>query len=130
MLKLKRFDVGVWYDYPKIQGVRLKIRPLNRKDVLYFRAGVKHKQAVMVGDKNEIVDDFNEAEFIWSIFKNCLEDWEQIMTDDIGTKARHEDIFNNDDLREFIFSKANDAYASEEVQLGVELKNSETSQSG
>jgi len=130
MMRLKRFDVGIWYDYPPVPGVRLKIKPMNRKDVLDFRAGVKHKLSVQVGDKSQIIDDYNEADFTWKVFINCLEDWEGIVTDEQGTKARYEDIFNNDDLREFFFSKANESYQAEEKKIGEELKNSGASQSG
>jgi hypothetical protein len=128
MMKLKRFDEGIWYDY--FDGVRLKVKPLNRKDVLDFRAKVKHKLSIDVAGEQKIIDDFNEADFIWAIFKNSLEDWTGIFTDDAGTKARHEDIFNDDNLREFIFQKANDSYKKMEESVGVELKNSEPSQSG
>lgn len=136
MLKLKRFNEGVWYDLPDAVGVKLKIKPLAKKDVMDLRAAAKRKMAVRSsGGKTEIVDDYDESAFIWQMFRSCLLEWQGISMDEVAdVKPDHEDfllaLFENDGIRQFVFEKANEAFVQEEQKLGDELKNSGASQSG
>lgn len=143
MLKLKRFDVGVWFDWPKAPNVRLKIKPLYGKKLLELRNESKQgKVAVEMPipdlenpkrNKIEIVDDYNDLTYEWKMFLYCLEDWEGITLEgDIEPKKEEilEAIFNNVEMRRFIISKAFEVMVSENRKLEEELKNLQGSQDG
>ncbi len=131
MLKLKRFGQSAWHDFPGCIGVKLKIKPLSRKDIFDIRSRSKRKMSVTGND--QIVDDYDESAFVWEMFKGCLEGWESIEMEEGLTLSRDEmllAIYDNDSLREFIFQKANKSASEEETILEGELKNSESSQGG
>lgn len=135
MLKLKRFNEGIWYDFPNHPGVKLKIKSVSKKDILDIRAMVKRKMAVKSDGHFEIVDDYDEASFVWELFRTSLEEWQGISIDQVSDlKLEREDyllaMFENDDLRKFVFEKTDEGSRIESQKLSDELKNSEGSQSG
>ena len=130
-LKLKRFNEGVWFDYPA--GGRFKIRPLGPKDYLTIReASRKGKIAVFKGSSQfEIVDDYDEAKFFWATFSYMLQAWEGIEVDGASTDDEiREAIFNDKDIRDFITDKANEIFLNAQQSMEEESKNSKRSQDG
>jgi len=149
MLKLKRFNEAVWFNWPEASGVRLKIRPLNGRKMLELRNESKQgKVAVSMPslDPEEgnirIVDDYNDFIYEWKMFQYCLEDYEGITLDgeddhpkELEGEAKslyeqkkreeiREAIFNNVLLRRFILKKSLEVMASENKRFEEELKNS------
>jgi hypothetical protein len=135
MLKLKRFDEAVWYNWPEASGVRLKIRPLSRRKMLELRNESKQgKVAVSMPDEEiQIVDDFNDFIYEWKMFQFCLDDWEGISIDS-EEEAKKEDIreaiFDNIALRRFILQKSLEVMSLENKKFEEELKNLLGSQDG
>jgi len=132
MLNLERFNEEIWFDWPDAEGVRLKIKPCSRKDLLDLRSKVKRKMGISIEGRTEIVDDYNEADFLWGMFTLCLQKWEGI---NFGGKNPTKEsmltaIFNHDGLREFVFQKARESSTMLENKLEEELKNSDSSQNG
>jgi hypothetical protein len=130
-LKLKRFNEGIWFDYPA--GGRFKIRPLQPKD--YFDLREQSKAGKLVVSKPdgqpEYVDNYNEALFFWKVFQRILEDWADIEVEGATTKDEvKETIFNNHALRDFISDRSNELSAKTNIDFEEELKNSASSQSG
>jgi hypothetical protein len=136
MLKLKRFEEAIRHPYPNAEGVYLKIRPLSPIKMRELRIASKTgKVAVMRPDLGEwqVVDDFDDLRFERKIFAYSLEDWEGISFED-GAKTEKEDLlkamFEDRDIREFVFRKAFENMELEKAKLEEELKNSESSQGG
>jgi len=122
-MDLKRFQDGKWYEFPKINGVRLKIRALGRKNVLECLANSKT-------DKRETVDP---GLFLWETFKKALQAWELPDMPD-GLKHRRDEIletlFEDQELVDFVLERSSDSFEKESQKLEGELKNSESSQPG
>ena len=143
MLKLKRFEEAIRHPYPKAEGVYLKIRPLSPVKLQELRIASKTgKVAVRLPDmefggngqeKIRIVDDFDDLLFERKMFGYCLEDWEGIGFED-GVKAEREEflkaMFEDRDIRTFVFLKAFENMELEKAKLEEELKNSQSSQGG
>lgn len=130
-LKLKRFNEGIWFDYPA--GGKFKIRPLQPKDYFDLREDSKvGKLLISKPDgQTEYVDNYNEALFYWKVFKRILEDWAEVEVEGATTKDEiRETIFNNHTLRDFISDRSNELSAKINADLEDELKNSASSQSG
>lgn len=133
MLKLKRFDEGVWYEWPSDPQIKLKIRPITPKKLLDFREkSKKGKIAIILPNKEtQIMDDTNEAKTNWECFMWMLEDWQGIEFDgDPSTEEKKEIIFNHLSLRDFISDKAAEIFQTETSKIEGELKNLGRSQSG
>lgn len=135
MLKLKRFDEGVWHSYPRAEGIRFKIKPTSQKYLLDLRSKAKRKMAVKKPDGgHEIITDFDESVFIWERFKDALLDWEgKIEIEGIDNPPRDMIIlglFEDQHAREFIINMADEGLRQIEKEVEEELKNSNPSQSG
>ena len=135
-MELKRFDEAIVYDYPKISGVRFKIRPLTYKIILDIRARTKvGKVAVELPfpdmdnpgrNQIQIVDNYDDSKFEWETFKYVLQGWEGIKIGE-GLNPTNdqilESIFNNRKMRRFIINTATSAFQVENEILEEELKN-------
>ena len=133
MLKLKRFDEGVWYEWPNDPQIKLKIRPITPKKLLDFREKSKKGKIAIVlpSGETQIVDDNNEAKVNWECFSWMVEDWQGIEFDgNPSMDEKKEIIFNHISLRDFISDKAAEIYQTETLKIEGELKNSQRSQSG
>lgn len=120
MLKLKRFDKGIWYDVPKLKGVRVKIRPASHGKVTEIIT--KYRKKVDVGDR--LIDDFDEAQISLDLFKYILEDFEGIeCEDDLTEEEMKEVIYDYDYLREFISEKSGELREKVQKELEEDLKN-------
>ena len=132
MLKLKRFDEGVWFDYQP--GLRIRIKPISKWDMVHVRSRSKRKLIIQGADgPSSIVDDYDQGLFMLELFKICLLDWEGLSFDGKGKPDKEEAIraiFEEEELRDFILKKGLMAFDSELTRLEEELKNSESSQSG
>jgi hypothetical protein len=135
-MELKRFDEPVVFDYPKIPGVRFKIRSITDKVILDIRAKSKiGKLAVELPypDPNnpgrneiQIVDNYDDSKFEWETFKYALQGWEGIKLNpdqNLTNEQMIEAIFNNRKMRRFIVDKAMVTYRIENEILEEELKN-------
>ncbi len=131
MLKLKRFEEGVWEDYPGFPGVRFKIRPITLSKAMELRSKVRRKIYVMGPSeidpsiiKPQLVDDVDDGEFSWSIFDQALEAWEGIEVDGSPTPEEiKKAIFDHEELREFILARARKQVEDEQASLEQERKN-------
>lgn len=149
MITLKRHGQGIWYPWPKNEGVRFKIRPLTSKKLLELRNESKQgKVAVempMEDPENpgqnliKIVDDYNDLLYEQKMLDYCLEDWEGLTLEDGIDKetpeeeikrAIQEAIFDHVEMRRFIFVQAFKSMAIEGKKFQDELKNLESSQDG
>src|SRR3972149_8369864 len=98
MLKLKRFDEGVWYEWPNDPQIKLKIRPITPKKLLDFREKSKKGKIAIVlpSGETQIVDDNNEAKVNWECFSWMVEDWQGIEFDgNPSMDEKKEIIFNH-----------------------------------
>ena len=133
MLKLKRFDEGVWFDFPLDSGVKFKIRAMTPKKLIDLREKSKRGK-IAVSKSNgltDIVDDFDDAALNAEIFAWMLEDWKGFEFE--GTPSSDEIkgiIFEHMAFREFIMDKSYDLFKTESQRIETELKNSGRSQSG
>ena len=132
MLHLKRFDEGVWFDWPEAEGVRLKIKPLSQKEMIEIRSKVRRKVAILIDGKNEIIDDYDESAALWKMFCLSLQEWEGISFDkkDPTREEMLLTIFEHDGIRNFVFEKSRWVTVKLEEKFQDELKNSESSESG
>jgi len=133
MLKLKRFDEGVWYEWPSDPQIKLKIRPITPKKLLDLREKSKKGKVAIIlpNGETQIIDDSNEAKVNWECFSWMVEDWQGIEFDgDPSMDEKKEIIFNHVSLRDFISDKAAEIYQVETSKIEQELKNLERSQSG
>jgi hypothetical protein len=130
MLKLKRFDEAAWYDYAP--GVRFKIKPLSKVDMLHIRVVCKRKIAVTGNGEDRIVDDIDMSLVLFESFKMALVDWEKDIEKDKKTDRKQmiESLYEDGKISHFVLDKAYGANEMEEKALGEELKNSESSQPG
>lgn len=137
MLRLKT-KKGVWVDYPQATGVRLKIIPISFSESLRILYNVKEKKVVdnfPVDPKDptkrgvQIVDDYNDGLFLWELFDRVLEQWEgiEIERDEgdpaLGPKEIKRILFDNDELREFVFKSARELAEAEAKREEEERKN-------
>lgn len=127
MLKLKRFNKGVWFNVPDFPGVRVKVRAASHKKTTEILR--KHKAKVGVGD--QIVDDFDEAAVALELFKYILEDFEGIECEEELSKDEiKEIIYEYDKLRDFISEKSAELREKIQGEFDKDLKNSKNSQGG
>lgn len=139
MLKLKRFLVGVFVDYPGADGVRFKIKPSTFSQSLDVLTQVREKKVVgdwPIDPKDptkrgpHVIDDFHDGVFLWKMFDQTLEAWDGIdptpegENDPLGPNEIKKLIFDNDAMREFIFENARRLAGSEEAKQDLERKNS------
>jgi len=140
MLKLKRFEEAIRHPYPDAEGVYFKIRSLSPIKLKELRIASKTgKVAVRMPEEDaqrekvQIVDDFDDLIFERKMFAYCLEDWEGIEFEN-GNEAKREDflkaMFEDRDIRTFVFLKAFESMELEKKKLEEELKNSDSSQNG
>ncbi len=132
MLKLKRFDQGVWHEYQP--GVKFKIKPMGKYDMVEIRLRSKRKIAVQgLSGPDNVADDYDGAAFMLETFRTCLLEWSGIEIEGIGNPSRDDimrGLFEITEVRDFILTRSSEAFASEEGKLQDELKNSESSQAG
>jgi hypothetical protein len=122
-MKLKRFDEGQWFDYPGVPGVRLKIKPICRKDFIDMKSEAKARFG----------GEFDFSYYEWGGMKACLIEWTGIEFEGSENPSREAmlvSIYNETGLRDFILQKAQEIFIKEQGKLDGELKNSESSQSG
>jgi hypothetical protein len=140
MLKLKRFEEAIRHPYPKAEGVYFKIRPLSPIKLQELRIASKTGKVAVrmpedgVGtEKVRIVDDFDDLVYERKMFAYSLEDWEGISFED-EKEAKREDLlkalFEDREIRAFVFLKAFESMTLEKEKLEEELKNSASSQGG
>jgi hypothetical protein len=133
MLKLKRFDEGVWYDWPNDPQIRLKIRAITPKKLLDLREkSKKGKIAISLPNgETQIIDDNSESRVNWECFCWMLEDWQGIEFEGSPSmEEKKEIIFNHTQLRDFISDKSSEIFQTETAKIEAELKNLVRSQSG
>lgn len=133
MLKLKRFNEGVWYDFPSDPSVKFKIRAMTPKKLIELKEkSKKGKIAVLKpGGYTEVIDDNDDALLNSEIFAWMLEDYKGIEFDGNISDGEFKDIiFNHVQFRDFITDKSYDLFKLESQRIETELKNSESSQSG
>lgn len=134
MLNLKRFDRSVWFDYPKGEGVRFKIRPYSKKASLECMARASRLMTKIDEDwKESLTETPSRLLLVWEMFAYCLEDWKGIQfsgSEVISRKDALEALFEDDNIKEFVFEAANRLREDEENALEAELKNSGPSQGG
>ncbi len=136
MLKLKKFNEGVWCDVPEEicpGGVSLKIRSIHGKQYLTLKESCKRgKVAILEPDgKIQIADDYDDAKLFWITFSHMLEAWKGIEVEGAKNDDEiREEIFNRQPLRDFITEMADKLLTEEKKIFEEELKNSVRSQSG
>lgn len=143
MLKLKRYSIGQWFDYPKAPGVKLLIRPLHLTTGLNLRSKVRSRVVMDVVDPktnksvSTLMEDIDSGLFSWEVFNYMLQDFEGIsMTDDkdkiveVPKDEMKRAIFDDPDLRDFVGEKSEFLREQGSQKLEGELKNSPISQSG
>jgi len=131
MLKLKRFEEPVWFEFQA--GVSFFIKPLSKYDLVDIRLRSKRKMVLQGNSGREIIDDYDPVAVTLEIFKTILIDWKGIEIEGETKPTREaviKGLFEVDEVREFIFKHAQIAFDSENSRLEEELKNSERSQSG
>jgi len=127
MLKLKRFDKPEWFEVPKLEGVRLLIRPASFKRTTQLLSSVKRKTEV----DGKYIDDYDDSKFALNLFKELLVDFEGVEVDgDLSKDEIKELMYEYSIFREFVSEKANELYKAAEDKLEEELKNLTSSQSG
>ena len=127
MLKLKRFDKGVWCDVPGLDGVKVKVRPASHKKIAEIMSA--HKRKIDTG--KELIDEVDEAGFALDLFRYILEDFDGIECEEELSKDEMKDIiYDYDDLREFISQKSGELREKIQKELEEDLKNLRSSQSG
>lgn len=120
MLKLKRFDKSIWYNVPKLNGVRVKVRAASHAKTAEIIS--KFRKKVDIGDK--LTDDFDEARIAIELFKHILDDFEGIECEDDLTKDEiKEVIYDYDYLRDFISEKSGELRDKIQAELEEDLKN-------
>jgi hypothetical protein len=137
MLKLKRFTSGQWFDYPKAEGVKFKIRPLHLSMGLTLRSKIRDKIATEVPDLKSkrsttvLMEDIDSGKFTWEVFNYILEDFEGISIEDndgnpIGSTKEElkQAIFDDPGCQKFISEKSEWLRGESEEKLGKEVKNS------
>ena len=136
-MKLKRFKEGVWVDYPKAKEVRFKIRPVTFSQSLSILSEVKEKRVVVDYPDSkdpskkgpQIVDDYKDGAFLWKMFDQALEAWDGITVDQdegeapLGPMEIKKVIFDNNDVREFIFESARNLLEAQGKKEEEERKN-------
>ena len=130
MLKLKRHKEGIWVEYPHAVDVRLKIRPVTFSQSMSILTEVKEKVVVegfSIDAKDpskkgpQIVDNYKDGAFLWKMFDSALQEWEgiEIELDEgdapLGPVEVKKVLYDNDQLREFVFEKAR-AFAQADIQ--------------
>ena len=133
MLKLKRFNEGVWYDFPSDSSIKFKIRAMTPKKLIDLREKSRRgKIAVSKPDGlTDIVNDFDDATLNAEIFEWMLEDWKGLEFEGTPSSKEIKDIiFEHMTFRDFITDKSYDLFKTESQRIETELKNSERSQSG
>jgi len=132
MIKLKRFDEAVWFDYEP--GVRFKIKPLSRVDSLQIRLRCKRKIAVQgMNGKENIIDDIDPTLIVFESFQMALIEWQGTTIEGIKNPGRDQMIhalFEDQKIVYFVLDIAFKTNEIEEKKLEGELKNSESSQDG
>jgi hypothetical protein len=136
MLKLKRYDAGVWYSYEACPGVRFKIRPLPASRMQEFWSSARDKQISSVKPDGtvEMIFSHNNSVMEWRAFVHVLEEWEGIEIEggakDTPREAFVRAIYDDPDVRWFIIQTALKAAMGEDKALDAEKKTSETSPGG
>jgi hypothetical protein len=143
MLKLKRFKEGTWFDWPELDGVKVKVRPVGTSKA--FELAKKHRKKIVIQAPdpanprrkiNEVFTDVDEASVTLELFNYALEDWEGItLSPEEGEPEPSREevkkaIFDHDELRRFIIDKARELLDKQMDRLEEERKNLESSQSG
>jgi len=128
MIKLKRFDEAIWFDYEP--GVRFKIKPISRADSLQIRLRCKRKMVVQgLNGENNIVDDIDMRLVAFESFQMALIDWEGLEVEGVKNPERHQiinSVFEDQKIVEFVLNNALKINEIEEKSLEGELKNSES----
>lgn len=128
-LKLKRFDEGVWFDYPA--GGRFKVRPATPKKYLEIREQSKKGKVVIRDGKREIVDDYDESQIVFRVFEWMLEDWQDVTVDGASTPDQiRESIFNDMDISNWVGDRSRELAEQQQAKFDGELKNFASSQDG
>lgn len=136
-MKLKRFKEGIWVPYPKATEVEFKIRPQAFSATMDILAQVKEKRVVDgwpdPRDPSKkgptVVDDWKDGAFLWGVFDRALEEWRGIDPTPEGEELSLPPseikrlIFDNDEMREFIFQKSRELLEKESSKLDEERKN-------
>ena len=139
MLHLKRYDEGVWFDYPDNPGTRIKVRGVTNSAIVNIRSQLRKTiptpiDTVIDGKKIQridLLDDLDPGAFAWGLFDHILLDWEGIEVEGISDKGLvKKAIFDFDPLRAFINEKSDQLAKAIDGKLAGELKNSESSQDG
>jgi hypothetical protein len=143
MLTLKRLSEGVWFDYPQVEGVRLKVRPVTLAKGQEIRNSLRTKKYMEFPDPkrkgkkfSQVVDDVDDGAVLRAIWDYALEAFEGIGVEDAtgailsDPKQIRDAIYESDDLRDFISERSAELRESGEQKLEDELKNSDSSQSG
>ncbi len=138
MLKLKRFKEGVWMDYPNAVGVRLFIRPVTFTQSMDILSEVKEKKVLVdypIDPRDpskrgpQVIDDYKDGAFLWKMFDQSLNAWEGIEVEldegetPLGPVEIKRVMFNNTQLREFVFAKARELADGEVQKMEEEKKN-------
>jgi hypothetical protein len=137
-MKIKRYKKGVMFEFPGAKDVRLWIRPVFFSDSLSLLQEVKEKVVVEnapLDDANptkrgpRIVDNFDDGAFTWRLFDQALQSWEGIEVEVeegepmLGPIEVKRAIFDNEKVREFVFSKSRELAQMEGKQVEEEKKN-------
>jgi hypothetical protein len=132
VIKLKRFDEAVWFDYEP--GIRFKIKPLSRADSVQIRLKCKRKIAIQgVNGEDNIIDDIDMRLVALESFRMALIDWQGVEIEGVEKPERYQVIhglFEDQKIVDFILGAAFKINEIEEKKVQDELKNSESSQDG
>jgi hypothetical protein len=138
MLKLKRFKEAVRIEYPNAVGVWLSIRPVTFTQSMDILSEVKEKKVMIdypIDPKDpskkgpQVIDDYKDGAFLWKMFDQALLAWEGIEVEldegetPLGPAEMKRVMFNNTQLREFVFSKARELADGEVKKMEEEKKN-------
>lgn len=155
MLKLKRFNKGQWFSYPKAEGVEFLIRPLHLSDSLRLRSEIRKSVAIDVIEPKSkkmvttLMEDINTGEFSFKSFNEMLMDFRGPISieDDEGNEIsvvegmspseveRIKDLikvalFDDESVRDFIVEKAGLLLDKENEKFQEEQKNLKSLQDG
>lgn len=126
MLKLKRFDEGVWFDYST--SIRFKIRAMTPKKLIELREKSRRDKSFVSG---EITEQYDGSILNTEIFRWMIEEWRGIEFDGNPSPEECKDIiFNHLVFRDFITDKSYELFRVESARVEDELKNSDSSQGG
>ncbi len=143
MWKLKKFSEGVWFDYPEVKGVRLKIKPIQTADIMLIQSRIRRSiptEVPIPGDPTRTVitlmEDMDYGKLSFETFCAVLEDFEGITGEDekgniINDKLEIKRmLFGERKVRDFISQKSESLLAGVDQRVEEELKNLPSSQSG